>query len=741
MLNRHRSTPALVAGLIACLLAGSCGLLRNADSGPNAAMGPAANVGLNEGTGDKHMNQLTPPIAAIRPFTVASPQGDRIDNYYWLRDDSREDAEVLAYLAAEGTYTAAQLAPIKPLEDRLFSELVGRIKKDDSSVPSRYRGYWYYDRYEGDSEYAVHVRRKDVENADEEIMLDGNTLAQGRDYFDIANYDVSADNRLLAYAEDTTGRRIYTIHFKDLSTGEQFADELHGNDESFAWAGDNRTLFYIEKDPTTLQGVRVKKHRLGDDPANDTLVYEETDHSFYMSLGHTGDDRYVVLHLTSTVADEVHYLPAGEPDGAFRVLLPRERGHEYDADHVGDRWIIRTNWQAENFRIVAANEDHVGDREAWKEILAHDEDVFIGDFDAFRDFIAIAERREGLPGVRVILWDGERDFAVESDDPAFVMEIDDNPEQDSDWLRYSYSSLTTPDTIYDLNVKTGERRRLKQDEVLGGFDSANYAAERLWAEARDGQQIPVSIVYRKGYQADGSAPLYQYAYGSYGASTDPDFDGDVLSLLDRGFVYAIAHVRGGQELGRRWYENGKLLHKMNTFTDFIDVTEFLVAEGYANRDKVVAAGGSAGGLLIGAVANLRPDLYRVLVADVPFVDVVTTMLDESIPLTTGEFDEWGNPKQQPWYDYMLGYSPYDNVAARDYPAMFVATGLWDSQVQYFEPAKWVARLRAVKTDSNRLLFHVNMDAGHSGQSGRFRANHELAMQYAFILDELKITDD
>jgi oligopeptidase B len=712
-----------VFALSACLLAGGC-----SDS-----------PGLD--TGDNPMHQPTPPIAEIRPYAVTSPHGDRIDNYYWLRDDTRKDPDVLTYLTAETAYAAAQLAPVRRLEDRLFDELVGRIKKDDSSVPSRHRGYWYYERYEGDSEYPILARRKDSVDAPEEVMLDGNALATGHDYFDIAGSDVSADNRLLAYAEDTNGRRIQTIRFKDLTTGETLPDALPGNSSALAWADDNRTLFYIEKDPVTLLGVRVRKHRLGDDPANDAVVYEETDHSFYMSLGHTGDDRYVVLHLSSTVADEIHYLPADDPDGEFRILIPRERDHEYDADHVGDRWIIRTNWQARNFRIVAADEDHVRDREAWSEIVPHDDDVYIGDFDAFRDFIAIAERRDALLRVRVLSWDGQLDFAVESDDPVFVMEIDDNPEQDSDWLRYSYSSLTTPDTIYDLNVKTGERRRLKQDEVLGGFDAANYASERLWAEARDGQRVPVSIVYRKGYAADRTAPLYQYAYGSYGSSTDPDFDVDVLSLLDRGFIYAIAHVRGGQELGRRWYDAGKLLNKMNTFTDFIDVTKFLVAEGYAHPDKVVAAGGSAGGLLVGAVANLRPDLYRVMVADVPFVDAVTTMLDESIPLTTGEFDEWGNPQLQPWYDYMLSYSPYDNVTARDYPALFVATGLWDSQVQYFEPAKWVARLRALKTDTNRLLFHVNMDAGHGGQSGRFRANRELAMQYAFIFDELEMTDD
>ena len=708
---------------LACLLVAGCG----------APPGPTPMTDAK--------NDEAPPIAAIRPHKVASPHGERTDNYYWLRNDDRADPEVLAYLAAENAYKTAQLAHVKELEDRLFDELIGRMKKDDSTVPARHRGYWYYERYETDGEYPIHARRKGSVDAAEEIMLDVGVLAKDHDYYHVAGYDVSPDNGLLAYAEDTNGRRIYTIRFKDLTTGETLPDQLPGNASALAWAGDSQTLFYIERDPITLLGHRVRKHRLGEPHEADELVYEEPNHSFYMDLGHTGDDRYIVLHLGSTVSDEFRYLAIDEPDAEFELLLPRERDHEYDADHVGDRWIVRTNWQAENFRIMTSSDDEVHDRSKWAEFVPHNENVYIGGFDAFRDFIAIAERRDGLRVLRVLSWDGKRDFPIESDEPAFVMDIDDNPEQGTDWVRYSYSSLTTPETIFELNVATGERRQLKQDEVLGGFDSANYRTERLWAEARDGERLPVTIVYRDGLEADGTAPLYQYAYGAYGYSTDPEFDEDALSLLERGFVYAIAHTRGGQEMGRRWYEDGKLLNKINTFTDFIDVTEFLVREGYAHPDKIVASGGSAGGLLIGAVANMRPDLYRAIVADVPFVDAVTTMLDESIPLTTNEFDEWGNPKQQPYYDYMLSYSPYDNVVARDYPAMFVATGLWDSQVQYFEPAKWVAKLRALKTDDHRLLLHVNMDAGHGGQSGRFRANRELAMQYAFILDELGLAAD
>ena len=708
-------------------LAAGCALLLAAGCGDRSEPDPMPASDQND--------NVMPPVADVRPYRVESPHGTRTDDYYWLRDDDRDDPDVLAYLAAENAYKAAQLAPVNAVEEELFEEIVGRIKKDDSTVPSRHRGYWYYERYEGDSEYAVIARRKGSLDADEEILLDVNALATGHDFFNVGDYDVSPDNSMLAWTDDTNGRRLYTVRFRNLETGETLPDAIPGNSASLVWA-DDRTVLYIEKDPTTLLGIRVKRHRLGDDRAEDQIVHEETDHSFYMTLGTTGDDRYVALHLSSTVTDELRYLPVGAPDTGFAVLYPRERDHEYDADHVGDRWVFRTNWNAKNFRIMTAPDDVAHDRAHWSEFVPHDENVYIGEFDAFRDFIAMAERRDGLRRLRIRSWDGETDFPVDSDEPAYVMDIDDNPEQDTSWLRYSYSSLTTPDTIYDLNVETGERRLRKQDEVIGDFDPGNYRTERLWAPARDGERIPVTIVYRDGYEADGTAPLYQYAYGAYGISSDPEFDEDVLSLLDRGFVYALAHVRGGQEMGRRWYDDGKLLNKRNTFTDFVDVTEFLVSKGYAHPDKVIGSGGSAGGLLIGAVANLRPDLYRIIVADVPFVDAVTTMLDESIPLTTGEFDEWGNPKQQPYYDYMLSYSPYDNVEAKDYPAMFVATGLWDSQVQYFEPAKWVAKLRALKTDDNRLLFHINMDAGHGGQSGRFRANRELAMQYAFILEEL-----
>jgi oligopeptidase B len=677
-----------------------------------------------------------PPVADIRPYAVESPHGSRTDNYYWLRDDNREDADVLAYLTAENAYKTAKLAHIKHHQDDLFNEINERIDKDESTVPYRYRGYYYYSRYETNDEYPIYARRKGSLEDPEEILLDVNDLATGHNYYRIGDYEVSPNGELLAYAEDTLSRRLYTIRFKNLKTGELLADALTGTEPSVIWANDNQTIFYLEKDPVTLLPKYVKRHRLGTDPADDVLVYEENDDSFYLDLGRSGDERFLLIELDSTVTNEIRYLDADNATGEFQVLIPRENGHEFDADHIDDRWIIKSNWQAKNFRILQATDNTVDDRANWQGVVPHDNATFIHDFDVFDGHLVIEETSNALRRLRILNRDGTQGFIVKADQAAYVAQLDINPEQNSDWLRYSYSSLNTPDSIYEVNMRTEERNLLKQDKVLGGFDAANYTTERLWANARDGAKIPVSVVYRNDFVKSGRAPMYQYAYGSYGDSTDPEFDEDILSLLDRGFVYSIAHVRGGQELGRDWYDDGKLLNKKNTFTDFIDVTEYLIEQGYAHPDKVAANGRSAGGLLAGAIANMRPDLYRLIVADVPFVDAVTTMLDESIPLTTLEFEEWGNPKNKAYYDYMLDYSPYDNVTTKDYPALWITTGLWDSQVQYYEAAKWVARLRALKTDDNLLLFHVNMDAGHSGRSGRFRENEELAMQYAFLLDQL-----
>ena len=680
----------------------------------------------------------TPPVAEKRPHEIVSPHGTRVDEYYWLRDDTREDADMLAYLKAENAYKEALLAPVKGLEDALFDEIVGRIKQDDETVPYRYRGFHYYTRYEQGKEYPIHARRKGSLDAAEEILLDVNAMAKGHGYFGVSGRKVSPDGKLLAYGEDTSGRRQYTLRIKDLATGKMLPDQIPNTTSSVVWADDNKTLFYVEKDPVTLLGVRVRKHVLGSDPGSDPIVYEEKDHSFYMSVSRTADEKYISIDLGSTVSDEVRFLSVDDPDGEFRVLVPRERDLEYGADHIGKRWIIRTNHLAKNFRIVELRDRKVGDKKHWKEVVAHDDGVFISSFDIFDDYLVVAERSGGLDRLQIRPWKGGKPEHVKFEEPAYSTWIDVNAETTTPWLRYGYTSMTTPASTWEVNMKTGEKRLLKQKEVPG-FDPAGYATDRLWATARDGTRVPVSVVYRKGFQKDGTTPLYQYAYGSYGSSMSPRFRSGFVSLVDRGFVFAIAHVRGGQEMGRAWYDDGKLLNKKNTFTDFIDVTEFLVKEGYAAADKVVAGGGSAGGLLMGAIVNMRPELYRAVVADVPFVDVITTMMDESIPLTTNEFDEWGNPKDKAYYDYMLSYSPYDNVTAQDYPAMLVTTGLWDSQVQYFEPAKWVARLRAIKTDTNSLLFHINMEAGHGGASGRFRSQRELALEFAFVLQELEMT--
>jgi len=603
-------------------------------------------------------------------------------------------------------------------------------------VPARDRGYWYYTRFETGKDYPIQARRKGSMEAPEEVLLDVNQMAEGKNYFNVGDADVSQDNHLLAWAEDDVGRRQYVIRFKDLRTGEVLPDRIENVSPNVVWADDNRTLFYVENDPETLLTVRVKKHVLGTPSSSDVLVYEEKDDSFYMGIGRTRDDRFLTIELDSTVSSETRYAPAADPQ-TFKVLAPRARDVEYSADHFAGRWVIRTNDAgAKNFKVVTAPTDSTA-RSQWTDWVAHDESVLVEGFELFDTFSAIAERSNGLERIKLLFADGRQEY-VKADEPAYSMGIAANPEPDSVWLRYAYDSMTTPTTTYELNTATGERRQLKQQPVLG-YDPSQYTTERVWVTARDGAKVPVSLVYRNGFRKDGTAALYQYAYGSYGMSMDPGFSSTVVSLLDRGVVYAIAHIRGGEEMGRAWYENGKLLHKQNTFNDFVDVTRELVRQGYAAKDRVAASGGSAGGLLMGAVANQAPQDYRVMVAQVPFVDVVTTMLDASIPLTTNEYDEWGNPEQREYYDYMLKYSPYDNVTRQAYPAMFVGTGLWDSQVQYWEPAKWVARLRDDNTGTHPIVFRTNMEAGHGGKSGRFQRYHELAESYAFVLDQLGVS--
>jgi oligopeptidase B len=694
----------------------------------------------------------SPPDAARKPHVVRAPFGaERNDEYYWLRDDARRDRDVLGYLEAENAYADAVLAPLRPLQDRLYGEIVGRIAQDDATVPARERGWWYYARYEAGRDYPIQARRKDGPGVDaasilaanaagdfsgEQVLLDENAMAEGREYFDIGEYAVSQDNLQLAWTEDDTGRRQYTIRFRDLATGRDWPEAIPGVSPDLVWADDDRTVFYIENDPDTLLGVRVRKHVLGTDPRHDPVVYEEPDDSFYLGLGRTRDDKYLVIAMGSTVSDELRYAPAADPR-EFAVLAPRERGLEYDADHFDGRWVIRTNADgATDFKLVAAP-DGSASRKDWTDLVPHRAGVFIESFELFDGFVAIEERSDGLERIRLRRDDGSETFVV-ADEPAYSMALDDNPEPGSPWLRYGYTSLTTPGTIYELDVRTGERRLLKRQPVPGGYDPANYVTERLWATARDGTKIPVSVVYRKGFEKNGQAAMLQYAYGSYGHSTDPAFAVAIVSLLDRGMVYAIAHVRGGEEMGRAWYDDGKLLRKKNTFTDFIDATGFLVEQGYAAPDRVAAHGGSAGGLLMGAIANMAPDKYRVILSQVPFVDVVTTMLDPSIPLTTNEYDEWGNPEKKKYYDYMLSYSPYDNLSKQAYPAMFVGTGLWDSQVQYWEPAKYVAKLRDLDTGMHPVVLRTDMDAGHGGKSGRFRRHRERAEMYAFMLDQLGV---
>jgi len=681
----------------------------------------------------------TPPSAAVRPHEVASPSGTRIDEFYWLRDDTRKNSEMLAYLNAENAYADAVLAHTKPLQQKLFDEIVGRIQQDDSSVPYRDDGYWYYRRFEAGKEYPIHARKAGSLEAPEQILLDVNRMAAGHAFFEVANWELSPDGKLLAWAEDSVGRRQYTVRIKNLQSGAILEDRIVNANSDLAWAADNRTLLYVSKDPVTLLGDKVRKHVLGTDSAKDPLVYEETDKTYRTFVGTTKDEKYLTIASDSTAATQWQVARANDPQLEFKPLIARERDHEYQADHLGNRWILRTNWQAKNFRIVTVAEAEVADRSKWRDVIAHRSDAFVDLFMVFKDFLAVQEHSNGLSNVRIAPWNGGKQQVIASDEPAYAARLSVNAELDTKLLRYSYTSLATPATIYDFDTTTNSKTLLKRDPVLGGFDQSQYVTEHLWATARDGAKVPISLVYRKGTPKDGSAPLLQVGYGSYGSSSDPSFSHSNISLLDRGFIYAIAHVRGGQEMGRDWYEYGRLLHKRNTFTDFIDVSAHLVEQKYADPKRVFAMGGSAGGLLMGAVANLAPQSYRGMVARVPFVDVVTTMLDDTIPLTTNEYDEWGDPRQKQYYDYMLSYSPYDNVKAQNYPALFVATGLWDSQVQYYEPAKWVAKLRKLKTDRNPLVFRTTMEAGHGGKPGRFERYRETAEQFAFMLDLAGLT--
>ena len=654
----------------------------------------------------------------------------RLDDYYWLRE--RDNPEVIQYINDENEHAAREMAHARGFEEKLFEEIKGRFKQTDMSVPYRLDDYFYYRRYEEGKEYAVYARKRGALDQPEEIMLDGNELARGQPFFAIGASVVSSAQDLLAYAVDTVGRRIHTVYVKHLSTGEMLPDTIPNVGENLVWANDNKTLFYAKQDETTLRQYQIWRHILGADPAEDRLVYQEDDETFSAFVLKTKSKRFLMIAAAQTVCQEYRYLDANDPAGEFKLFLGRERLHEYHIDYCQDRFIIRTNSAAKNFRLMETPVERPG-REHWHEIIPHRDDVYLGDFELFKDHLVVEERARGLTQIRVLPWLGTGHY-LEFDEPAYRAHLGANPQFDTATLRFEYTSMKTPLTIYDYEMNARQRTLLKQEEVLGGFESSNYVTERLHATAADGTEIPLSILYRKGLKRDGQNPLVLYGYGSYGFSIDAAFASPRLSLVDRGFVFAIAHIRGGQEFGRQWYEMGKLLNKRNSFTDFIAGAEFLIRENFTNKEKLFAMGRSAGGLLMGAVSNLRPDLFKGIVAEVPFVDVVTTMLDASIPLTTGEYDEWGNPNEKQFYDYMLSYSPYDNVEQKNYPAMLITAGLHDSQVQYWEPAKWAAKLRELKTDNNRLLLKTNMDAGHGGASGRFRRHSETAFSYVFLLD-------
>ncbi len=677
----------------------------------------------------------TPPAAPKKPRELRNHGHTRIDPYYWLRE--RENREVIEHLEQENRYTAAMTIHTTKLRQQLFEEIRGRIKQTDSSVPYKLDGYVYYTRHENDQAYPIYCRRPGSMDGEEQIMLDVNRLAEGFEFYELTDFEVSFGQNLLAYAFDTEGRSISTIRFQDLDTGKILEDEIRHVTGNMAWANDNQSLFYTRQNPETLRACRLFKHLVGTDAQSDPLIFEETDETFAVSVSKSKSKRYLFLSSHQTLSSEYRYLEAETPDGQFRIFQTRQADHEYQVDHCGDDFLIRTNSRARNFRLMKTPLEKTG-RRHWQEVVPHQEDVLLADFEIFEDFLVLAERGNGLTRLRVRPLDGRPEHYLNFDEPAYAARIGTNPEFKTRLLRYVYSSLTTPRSTFDYDMSERKKTRLKEQEVLGGFDARNYSSERHYARAGDGAEIPISLVYRKSTRLDGSAPLLLYGYGSYGISVDAAFGPARLSLLDRGFVFAIAHVRGGQEKGRAWYEDGKLLHKKNTFTDFVDCAEYLVGQKHVDPDRLFAQGGSAGGLLIGAVMNLRPALFKAIVAQVPFVDVVTTMLDDAIPLTTSEYDEWGDPRDPRYYDYMLSYSPYDNVEATDYPGLLVMTGLHDSQVQFWEPAKWVARVRDLTTGTEPVLLKTNLDAGHGGASGRYRRYREIAFYYAFLIDQAEI---
>ena len=678
-----------------------------------------------------------PPVAKIIPKKLEKFGNVRIDNYFWLND--RKNPEVIDYLNKENAYYEKMTAHTKVFQKELFEEMKARIKEDDESVPYLYNGYYYITRFETGKDYPIYSRKKESLSAKEEIMFDCNVLAKGHSYFQLGGLSISPDNTYATYAIDTIGRRIYSIKVKNLKTNEILGDKIENTSGESTWANDNKTIFYTHQDKVTLRSDKVFKHKLGENFANDVLVFEEKDDTFNVDVSKEKSKKYIVISSSSTLTTEYRTLLADNPDGKFTIFQKRVRGLEYDISHYGDSFYIVTNKdKATNFKLMKTPENATS-KENWTDLIPHREDVLLEDIEIFKNFLVVEERANGLNKIRIMPWSGKGEYYLPFESETYTAYTTTNVDFDTDILRYSYQSMTTPSSVIDFNMKTIIKEIKKEQQVLGGkFDKNNYTEERIWATAKDGTKIPISMVYRKGLKNDGANPLLLYAYGSYGHSMDATFSSTRLTLLDRGFIFAIAHIRGGEDLGRQWYEDGKLLKKKNTFTDFIDCSKFVIDQKYTSKLHLYAEGGSAGGLLMGAVVNLAPELYNGIIAQVPFVDVITTMLDETIPLTTGEYDEWGNPNVKKYYDYMVSYSPYDNVKKQNYPNMYVSTGLHDSQVQYWEPAKWVAKLRSVKTDTSILFLDTNMDAGHGGASGRFEAIKELAKEYSFLLDLEKI---
>ena len=682
---------------------------------------------------NENLSVVKQPVAKKIPKELKIHNDTRIDNYYWLND--RENPDVIDYLNAENEYTKEALKHTESFQKQLFEEMKGRIKENDTTVPYKLNGYWYLTRFETNKDYPIYIRKKETLEAPEEILFDCNVMAKDQSYFNLGGISISPDNTMAAFSTDLVSRRQYTIQIKNLITGEIYADKVLNTTGSATWANDNKTLFYAMKDEVTLRSEKIFKHKLHTETENDIEVFYEEDETFNTFVYKTKSKKYIVIGASSTLSSEYRILNADTPDAEFKIFQKRTKDLEYSIAHYNDSFYIISNADgATNFKLLKTPENTT-ERKFWKAVIPHRKDVLIEDIEIFKDYLVVNERENGLNKLRIISWDGSEDYYLPFNSETYTAYIGNNPDFDSIELRYGFNSLTSPSSVIDYNFKIKQNKIKKEQEVLGGkFIKENYESKRIWATARDGVKVPISLVYRKGIKLDGNNPLLQYAYGSYGSTIDPSFSTIRLSLLDRGFIYAIAHIRGGEYLGRDWYENGKLLTKKNTFTDFIDCSKYLIEQKYTSEKHLYAYGASAGGLLMGAVVNLNPELYNGILVAVPFVDVVTTMLDDTIPLTTGEYDEWGNPNNEDYYHYMKSYSPYDNIEAKAYPNMLVTTGLHDSQVQYWEPAKWVAKLRALKTDTNKLLLHTDMDSGHGGASGRFESLKEVAMEYAFLLD-------